>query len=253
MQTLGLIWVGTRTPRFEDTRRFFESTLELPVGNERPHFVRFDLPDSGTIEVFDVENDPYTHFSTGPVVGFQVGDFGVARSELVSDGYSLLGPVGGEPGAYRWQHLQGPDGLVFEIVDYPGRPPRRAPVGPLHATKLVWMGFSTPNFPRATHFYKETLGLPVEEETADLIECRLPDGSSVEAFRRGSDMDHPYFRTGPVPTIGVMDLDEALRILRERGVVPLATRRRPLGGWAHIRAPDGNVYAIKQSALGYRW
>ena len=253
MRVEGLVWVGTRTPAFEATRTFFESTLELPVGLERRHFVRFDLPDSGCVEVFDASNDPYTHFSTGPVVGFQVADFDRARDELAAAGFALLPGAGGVPGEYRWQHFRGPDGLVFEIADYPDRPAPRPPVGALRVTKLVWMGFSTVALGDAARFYKEVLRLPVVEETPDLIECNLPDGSSVEALRRGSEMDHPHFRTGPVPTFGVVSIDNAVSELHRRRVSILATRRRSWGGWAHFRAPDGNIYAVKQSAYEYRW
>ena len=253
MQALGLVWVGTRTTEFEATRRFFETTLGLPVGNERTHFVRFDLPDAGAVEVFDARVDPYTHFTTGPVVGIQVSDFDAARIELASNGYALLGEVGGEPGDYRWQHFRGPDDLVFAIIDYPNRQSPRPPVGPLRVTKLVWMGISTPNFDRVAGLFKRTLRLPVVEEVSDLIECRLPDNSSVEGLRRGSALDHPHFRTGPVPCLGVMDIDSAVQSLRERGIALLLTRRGKDFGWAHFRAPDGNIYAIKQTALGYRW
>ncbi len=248
MQVRGLVWVGTRTRAFEATRRFFASTLELPVGNERPHFVRFDLPDGGSIEAFDAAHDPYTHFSTGPVLGFEVADFDRARDELASRGHPLLRDVGGERGDYRWQHFRGFDGLVFEIVDYPSRPPPKAPAGALRIEKLVWMGVSTPDLTGAARFYQETLGLTVVEETADLVECRLPDGGSVEAFRRGGAMDHAHFRTGPVPGFGVASIDEAMATLRDRGVSLLETRRRAWGGWAHFRGPDGCVYEVKQSA-----
>ena len=245
--------MGTRSSAFNETVRFFQQTLDLPIGNRHHGFVRFDLADAGSVEVFDAASGEYPHFSTGPVVGFDVEDFDQARYELERKGFSMIAPSAGEPGNYRWQHFRGPDNLVFEIVDYPGRPLPNPPVGRLQATKLVWMGISTPNFSPVAQFFQEVLGLPVEEETADLLECRLPDGSSVEAFRRGSEVDHPHFRTGPVPGIGVVDIDEAVRILRTQGTTPLESRHSPTGGWAHIRAPDGNVYELKQSALGYQW
>lgn len=253
MQVRSLVWVGTRTPNFEATRRFFESTLELPVGNERSRFIRFDLPDWGSIEVFDAKNDPYTHFTTGPVLGFQVADFDASRRGLVASGYSLIGDIAGDPNGYRWQHFRGPDDLVFAIIDYPNRPPPRAPIGPLRVTKLVWMGISTPSFSRVARFYTKTLCLLTVEKTSDLVECRLQDDSSVEAFRRGSEMDHPHFRTGLVPCTGVMDIDSAMQSLQDGGIAILQARRRKTFGRAHFRAPDGNIYAIKQSALGYRW
>lgn len=244
VQVHGLVWVGTRTPRFEATRRFFESTLELPVGNERPHFVRFDLPDAGAVEVFDARADPYTHFTTGPVVGIQVSDFDRARTELASKGYALLGEAGGRSGDYRWQHFRGPGGVVLEIVDYPNRPPPGVPAGRLHITRLAFMGIATSEFEETARFYKDVLRARTVDEETNVIECRLPDGSAVEAFRRDSDMDHPHLRTGPLPGFGVTDCRAAIGVLREHGVPVLQTREGKWGGWAHFRAPDGCVYEI---------
>ncbi len=244
MKVHGLMWVGTRTPNFEATRRFFESALELPVGNERAHFVRFDLPDAGAVEVFDARADPYTHFTTGPVVGIQVMDFDRSRAELSAGGYALLGGIGGEPGGYRWQHFRGPDGAVLEIVDYPNRPSPQGPAGSLRITRLAFLGIAATQFDETTRFYRDVLGAAVVEAGANVFEGRLPDGSAVEAFRRDSDMDHAHLRTGPLPGFGVSDCRAALRLLRERGVPILQTREGEWGGWAHFRAPDGCVYEI---------
>ncbi|MGH9920050.1 MAG: VOC family protein, partial [Nitrososphaerales archaeon] len=189
MQAVGLMWVGTRTTEFEATRRFFETTLELPVGNQREHFVRFDLPDAGAVEVFDARADPYTHFTTGPVIGIQVSDFERARTELASSGYALLGDAGGQSGGYRWQHFRGPGGVVLEIVDYPSRPSPGAPTGRLQITRLAFMGIATFEFEETARFYKDVLRARTVDEEANVLECRLPDGSAVEAFRRGSEMD----------------------------------------------------------------
>lgn len=115
------------------------------------------------------------------------------------------------------------------------------------------MGISTPDSSRAARLYKNTLSLPIVEETSDLVECRLPDNSSVEALRRGSEMDHPHFTTGPVPCIGVVSIHSAVHLLRDSGIAILQARRRESFGWAHFRAPDRNIYAIKQSARDYRW
>ncbi len=250
MEVRGLVWVGTRTPRFEATRRFFESTLGLPVGNERPNFVRFDLPDAGAVEVFDARADLYPHFTTGPVVGIQVLDFDRARTELASKGYALLGEAGGTSGEYRWQHFRGPGGVVLEIVDYPNRPPPRAPAGRLQVTRLAFLGIATAAFDEATRFYRDVLRARPVEEGANVFEGRLPDGSAVEAFRRGSDMDHPHLRTGPLPGFGVKDCRAAIGVLREHGVPLLLTREGSWGGWAHFRAPDGRVYEITDRLEG---
>lgn len=248
MQVQGLVWVGTRTAAFRETVRFFQETLEIPFGKERPGFVRLDLPAGGFVEVFDAATGEYPHFSTGPVPGFQVSDFDRARSELERLGYELLLPPGGDPGDYRWQHFRGPDGSVYEVVVYPRRPAPRPPAGTLGVTGFVWLGVSTAAFGRTSQFLRETLNLRVVEATDDLLECATPDGSGVEVFRRDGSQDHPHFRTGPVVGFGVRDIDRTTEILRERGVPILQTRRRDGGGWTHLRAPDGHVYEVKQAA-----
>lgn len=253
MKVLGLVWVGTRTLAFEETVHFFHSVMGLPIGNSRPHFTRLDLPDAGSIEVFDAAIDQYTHFSTGPVPGFVVADFDDARTELERAGCELLLPEGGDLGDYRWQHFRGPDGFVYEIVDYPERPVAREPSGAMGVTKVIWLGLSTSEFGATSSFLKGTLNLAQVEDTSELIECSLPDGGAVEAFRRGGKMDHPHFRTGPVPGFGVANVALAEQLLRTEGVPILMSRRREWGGWAHLRAPDGFVYEVKEvSRLGQR-
>lgn len=245
-----MVWVGTRTEAFTPTVEFFRTVFELPVGSQRRHFVRLDLPAGGFVEVFDAASGEYPHFTTGPVVGFEVADFDRARSELEGGGCELLLPPGGEAGSYRWQHFRAPDGCVYEIVDYPNRPAPASPAGAMAVAGLCWVGTSTPRFDDAVRFLTATLGLPLEEQTDDLIECRLPDGASVEAFRRDGPMDHPHFRTGPVPGFRVARLDRALEVLRRQDVPVIATRRRAWGGWAHLRAPDGCVYELKEIVGG---
>lgn len=248
MEVRSLCWLGIRTAAFADTVRFFRSTLELPLGSERPGFARFDLPHGGLVEVFDRAEPEHLHFTTGPVIGFEVADFDAARSQLEARGCELVGRAGGERGAYRWQHFRGPEGIVFEIVDRPERPRPPPPSGELHVNRIAWMGISASNFESLVAFYRGVLELRVVESTTDLVECSLPDGTSVEAFRRGGPLDHPHFRTGPVPGFGVDDVGEAMRVLAGRGVAILESRVGSAGGWAHFRAPDGHVYEVKQSA-----
>ncbi|MFZ1024078.1 MAG: VOC family protein [Thermoplasmata archaeon] len=245
MKVLGLNWVGTRTATFHETVEFFHSILELPIGVERPHFVRLDLPDAACVEVFDAASEEYPHFATGPVPGFLVADFDVARRELAIGGCELLGPEGGERGVYRWQHFRGPDGNVYEISDFPDRPEPKAPFGKLQLTSLIWLGTSTSAYAASARFLREVLKLNVVEETRDLTECRFPDGGAVEVFRRGGAMDHPHFRTGPVPGFGVRDIDVALRVLKEKAIPLIAVRRGDSGGWAHFRGSDGYIYEVK--------
>jgi catechol 2,3-dioxygenase-like lactoylglutathione lyase family enzyme len=255
MHAIGIVWVGTRTPNFDATVRFFRDVLEMRLGRSRARdYARFDLPDGSFLEVLDAARPGLTHFSTGPVPGFLVDDFDRGRIELASQGYELIGDVGPRPGnraPYRWQDFRAPDGCVYEIVEYPERPPPTEPSGAMAVTKVVWCGTSTERFEEVCRFYRETLQLTVIEQTEDLIECSFPDGGSLEAFRRGGPMDHLHFRTGPAPAFGVANIDRAMELLRARGVPLILTRRRDWGGWAHFRAPDGCIYEVKGFAPGH--
>jgi catechol 2,3-dioxygenase-like lactoylglutathione lyase family enzyme len=245
MRILGLDWVGTRTDHFPETVRFFEQTLGLPIGLDRTDFVRFDLPDSSSVEVFGAHEKDHLYFTTGPVIGFLVEELESARHDLARHGVELLGPAAGDPGEVRWQHFRGPDGYVYEIVENPGRQPRGPPVGSLAITRLAWMGTRTIRYEPTRAFFGGVLGLKIAEELPELTEYHMPDGSDVEVFLQGSRLDHPHFSTGPVPGFGVSDIDAAVEELRSKKVPLLQSKRGEQGGWAHFRAPDGCIYEVK--------
>lgn len=245
MDVLGLDWVGTRTQRFQDTVAFFEHNLGLPIGLEREDFVRFDLPDASAVEVFGPSDREHLYFTTDPVVGFLVRDVERARGELSAAGLELLGPLSGEPASVRWQHFRAPDGYVYEVVENPGRSGRRRAPGPLGITHIAWFGTRTPHYAAMQAFFATTLSLRLVEELPGLTEYGLPDGSSAEVFLPGSPLDHPHFSTGPAPAFGVTDIDAAMHALEAQGIGLIVSKLRETGGWAHFRAPDGNVYEVK--------
>jgi catechol 2,3-dioxygenase-like lactoylglutathione lyase family enzyme len=246
MEVLGLDWVGTRTPRFQETVDFFHKTIGLEIGFQKADFVRLDLPDSSCVEVFGPGDADHLHFTTGPAIGFLVEDIDVARHDLLRHRLELLGAVGGVAGSARWQHFRAPDGYVYEVVENPVRRPGTAPVGTLGVTRLAWMGTRAERYEETLSFFGSVLGLEVVEDLPELIEYHLRDGAAVEVFRPGSPLDHAHFTTGPVPGFGVRDLDHAVAELRSGGVPLLQTKRSAMGGWAHFRAPDGYVYEVKQ-------
>jgi catechol 2,3-dioxygenase-like lactoylglutathione lyase family enzyme len=249
VKTVGLEWIGTRTPAFEETSTFFREWLGLPVGMQRPNFVRYDLPDGAAIEVFRPGGeDDHAYFTTGPVVGFQVSDFDASRRELETAGVELLGATGGETGDYRWQHFRGPGGNVFEIVDDPGRKRGGAATGPCRVTGFQWVGIRTSEYDRMRRFAVDILRLPIDEEEPDLVVFCFPIGDTLELFRPGGANDHPHLVTGPMPGLIVEDLARAEAELARHGVEILARKRRGSSGWTHFRAPDGNVYEFKRAA-----
>lgn len=250
MEILGLDWIGTRTQRFPETVAFFARNLGLPIGLERPDFVRFDLSDSSAVEVFGPGDRTHSYFTTGPVVGFLVPDAKRAGDELRAAGLELLGPLSGEASGVRWQHFRAPDGYVYEVVQHPGRSGLRGGVGPLGITHIAWFGTRSPQYAAMQAFFGKTLSLRLVEELPGLTEYALPDGSSAEVFRPGSSLDHPHFSTGPAPAFGVTDIEAAMRALEDQGIGLIVSKVRDTGGWAHFRAPDGNVYEVKGPRQG---
>ncbi|MCI4347811.1 MAG: VOC family protein [Thermoplasmata archaeon] len=245
MKILGLDWVGTRTSHFRETVAFFEQILGLPVGKRQDDFVRLDLPDSSVVEVFGPGDEDHLFFTTGPAVGFLVGDIREAVTELAGEGIELLGPTGGEGGDARWQHFRAPDGCVYEVVENPNRQAPREPVGPLQITRLAWVGTRTAQYNETRSFFGRFMALGLVEELPDLAEYGLPDGSTIEVFRPGAAVDFPQFSTGPVPGFGVEDIDVAVAALRSRKIPLIQTNLSGPVGWAHFRVPDGCVYEVQ--------
>jgi catechol 2,3-dioxygenase-like lactoylglutathione lyase family enzyme len=246
MQVLGLDWVGTRTSRFDETVDFFATILDLPVGVREIGFVRLDLPDWSCVEVFGPTDSGHAYFTTGPVVGFRVDDLDAAHHDLERHGIELLGRMGGERGATRWQHFRAPDGNVYEVVETAARPAPRPPSDPLRVTKLAWVGTRSPRYDEMVTFFRDVLGLETVEDLPELTEFRLPDGASAEVFLPGTPFDHPHFDTGPVPGFGVERIESAVGVLRARKIPIVQSKISTGGGWAHFRGADGNVYELKE-------
>ena len=118
----GLVWVGTRTDRYAEMVGFYREALGLSLEHEEGEFAVFKLPDGGKAEVFGPSDTGHTHFSTGPVVGFLVGDVEAALKSLEARGIEFIGPVYvWEPSGGAWSHFRAPDGNVYEITHRPGR------------------------------------------------------------------------------------------------------------------------------------
>ena len=119
MQARGLVWLGTRTLKFDDTVRFFGDTLGLGMVREEPDFAVFRVPNGDTVEVFGPGDREHERFTTGPVVGFLVDDVREARADLEGAGIRFIGPVHEADDGGFWSHLTGPDGNVYEITASP--------------------------------------------------------------------------------------------------------------------------------------
>ena len=116
----GLVWVGSRTDRYEQMRNFYRDVLQLPLEHEEGEFALFRLPDGSKAEVFGPSDSEHTHFCTGPVAGFLVDDVQTAREALEAEGVEFIGQVHEwEPTGEAWSHFRAPDGNVYEITHAP--------------------------------------------------------------------------------------------------------------------------------------
>ena len=115
MKIKGIVWLGTRTERFDQMTSFCRDLLGLSQRLLEPGFAVFEMPNGDLFEVFGPEQDMNT-FMDHPVAGFMVDDIESARAELESKGVEFLGPIEGETNDYRWTHFRAPDGFVYELT-----------------------------------------------------------------------------------------------------------------------------------------
>jgi catechol 2,3-dioxygenase-like lactoylglutathione lyase family enzyme len=111
---------------------------------------------------------------------------------------------------------------------------------------LVWVGSRTEHYEEMVAFYRDALGLRLEHEEGEFALFRLPDGSKAEVFGP-SDTEHTHFTRGPVAGFLVDDVENARRVLEEKGIEFIGPIHEwePTGeAWSHFRAPDGNVYEV---------
>jgi glyoxalase/bleomycin resistance protein/dioxygenase superfamily protein len=91
------------------------------------------------------------------------------------------------------------------------------------------------------------LGLQLELDQPGFWVMKLPDGSKVEVFGPGSDINR-HFTTGPVAGFLVDDVYSATAELRSSKIEILQGPQTDQRGnaWVHFRAPDGNIYELTQ-------
>jgi catechol 2,3-dioxygenase-like lactoylglutathione lyase family enzyme len=113
--------------------------------------------------------------------------------------------------------------------------------------KLAWIGTRTENAAPTVAFFRNVLGLRLEVDQPDFWKMKLPDGSKVEVFGPGSNVNR-HFTTGPVAGFLVDDVQRATEELRSANVeILFGPATDPSGDtWVHFRAPDGNIYELTQ-------
>ena len=115
MKVKGIVWLGTRTDRFEQMKDFCRDLLGLSQKLLEPGFAVYELPNGDLFEVFG-SDQAENQFMTHPVAGFLVDDIVAARAELEAKGIEFLGPIEGDTEDYKWTHFRAPDGFVYELT-----------------------------------------------------------------------------------------------------------------------------------------
>jgi len=127
MNVKRICFVGTRTPNFDATSRFFRDVLGLGVGHAEPGWSVFQLPSGRRdfVEVFGREHDNARLFPAevreGIVVAFAVDDIAAARAELAAAEVELIGGLvwaseqfgDSSMEGFGWFFFRGPDRNVY--------------------------------------------------------------------------------------------------------------------------------------------
>jgi Glyoxalase/Bleomycin resistance protein/Dioxygenase superfamily len=116
MRVKGIVWLGTRTERFDEMRDFLLQITGVTPRDD-PGLAVFDLASGDRIEVFDAA--VAENYMVAPVVGFLVDDVATARAELETSGIEFIGPIRTGAGL-SWSHFRAPDGHVYELTALPG-------------------------------------------------------------------------------------------------------------------------------------
>ena len=114
MKIKGIVWLGTRTDRFEQMTDFCSNLLGLSQKSLEPGFAVYELPNGDVFEVFGPDSS-FNEFMTHPVAGFLVDDIVAARLEMEAKGIEFIGPIEGEED-YKWTHFRAPDGFIYELT-----------------------------------------------------------------------------------------------------------------------------------------
>jgi catechol 2,3-dioxygenase-like lactoylglutathione lyase family enzyme len=112
----GVVWLGTRTARFDEMVAFAQDVLGLEQKHGEDGLAVFELPGGDTFEVFD-ESHPGGGHPDGIAGGFLVDDAEAAAAELRAAGVEVSAV--GSAGTFRWAYFRAPDGNLYEVTSGP--------------------------------------------------------------------------------------------------------------------------------------
>ena len=118
MNVKGIVWLGTRTSKFEAMLHLYQNVMGMQLTHKEPGFAVMDLPNGDKVELFG-DDSPYNRDFTHPVAGFLVDDIDSARAEMESAGIEFLGSIERTEDGYAWSHFRAPDGFLYELTYSP--------------------------------------------------------------------------------------------------------------------------------------
>jgi catechol 2,3-dioxygenase-like lactoylglutathione lyase family enzyme len=118
MELKGVVWLGTRTARFDEMSAFAKDVLGLELTYSEAGQSVFELPDGDTFEIFDAHHPGGGH-PDGVAAGFLVDDAEAAVTELRDAGVEVTEVC--RAGEFRWAYFRAPDGNLYEVTSGPYR------------------------------------------------------------------------------------------------------------------------------------
>jgi len=116
VEVRGIVWLGTRTARFDEMTAFAENVLGLRAKRREGGLAMYGLPGGDVFEVFD-ESHPAGGHPEGVAGGFLVDDAEQAVAELRAAGVEVTEVESAED--YRWAYFRAPDGNLYEVTSGP--------------------------------------------------------------------------------------------------------------------------------------
>lgn len=116
MHVRGIVWLGTRTARFDEMAAFAQDVLGLAARHREDGLAIFALENGDTFEIFDERHEGGGH-PDGVAGGFLVDDAAEAAAELKAKGLEVSEV--GSAGEFRWAYFKAPDGNLYEVTSGP--------------------------------------------------------------------------------------------------------------------------------------
>ena len=116
VEVKGIVWLGTRTARFDEMTAFAENVLGLDAKHREDGLAMYALPGGDLFEVFDQAHPAGGH-PDGIAGGFLVDDTDQAVAELRAAGVEVTDVDSAD--AFRWAYFRAPDGNLYEVTSGP--------------------------------------------------------------------------------------------------------------------------------------